>query len=149
MRLTRWTEQLDVKTPTAAIGLSAGAIAAFVLANGEPLVAFLEKLVSLLSGIAGKSSAGFWAPALGLVIGWLMMWFLRVKIPDTRIQWVMHVRMLVIELLPMAACFLVVTTLLNTPLGAILGLASAMLTQLTYRVVAAVAAAIGRRVMIG
>jgi hypothetical protein len=138
-----------MKTPTAAIGLSAGAIVAFVLANGEPLVAFLEKLVSLLSGIAGKSSVGFWAPALGLVIGWLMMWFLRAKIPDSKINWRMQIRMFVIELLPMVACFVVVTTLLDTQLGAILGLASAMFTQLTYRVVAAIAAAIGRRVMLG
>jgi hypothetical protein len=135
-----------MKAPTAAIGLSAGAIAAFLIANGEPLVAFLQKLVELLSGIAGKSSVGFWSVPVGLIVGWLMTWFLRTKIPDSRIQWVMHLRMLVIELLPMAACFLVVTALLDTRLGAILGLATAMFTSLTYRVVAACGSAIARRI---
>jgi len=134
-----------VKTPTAAIGLSAGAITAFVLANGEPLLAFLQKLVDLLAGIAGKSNVSFWAVPVGLLTGWLMMWFLRAKIPDSKIQWRMQLRMFVVEALPLVACFVVVTTLLDTPLGAILGMCTAMFTQLTYRVVAAVVTAFARR----
>lgn len=135
-----------MKTPTAAIGLSAGAITAFLVANGEPLVAFLSKLVDLLAGVAAKSSVGFWSVPIGLIVGWLMMWFLRAKIPDTATHWLMHLRMMVIELFPMVACFVVVTALLNTTLGAILGLTTALFTSLTYRVVAACASATAKRI---
>lgn len=140
-----------MSAPKTAVGASLTAVVVLIAVNGSAFFASLSAGWEFASRVLQQMPLGLSSFLLGMAVGVATMGFLRRFIPEskTKRQDLMHFRLALIELISMAAAYMVVWVQNQTLLGGILAVFAALLVSVIYRLIAAIGSAVARRVTLG